>query len=56
MTRTTCTETVNSDVVRATLIKCPTFLRRSIWHQAAKSSPRLGSHSIGNTTGSRDAP
>jgi hypothetical protein len=56
MTRSTCTETVNPDVVRATLIKGTTFLRRSIWHQTAESSPRLGSHSIGNAAGSRDAP
>jgi hypothetical protein len=56
MTRSTSTETVNPDVVHATLIKDATFLRRSIWHQAAKSSPRLGPHSMGNATGSRDAP
>jgi hypothetical protein len=56
MTRSTCTETVNPDVVRATLIKGTTCLRRSIWHQTAESSPRLGSHSIGNAAGSRDAP
>jgi hypothetical protein len=56
MTRSTCTETVSPDVVRATLIKGATFLRRSIWRQTAESSPGLGSHSIGNAIGSRDAP
>jgi hypothetical protein len=55
MTRSTSTETVNPEVLH-TLIKDATFLRRSIWHQATKSSPRLGSHLIGNATGSRDAP
>ena len=56
MTRFTSTEMVNPNGSHATLIKDATFPRRSIWHQAAKSSPRLGSHSIGNATGSRDAP
>jgi hypothetical protein len=56
MTRSACTETVSSDVVRATLIKCATFLRRSIWRQTADPSPGLGSHSVGNAIGSRDAP
>ena len=56
MTRSTCTETVNPDVLRAALIKDATFLRRSIWHQAAESNPKLGSHAIANAIGSRDAP
>jgi hypothetical protein len=56
MTTLSCPETISPDVVRAALIKRATFLHRSIWHHAAESSPGLGSHSIGNATGSRDAP
>ncbi|MGH3570886.1 MAG: hypothetical protein ACRDUW_03510 [Pseudonocardiaceae bacterium] len=60
MTTPTCTETISPNEVRAALVKGTTCPRCSIWRQAAKdlakSRAGLGSHPIGNATGSRDAP
>lgn len=60
MITSTCTDTVTPDVVRAALVKEATFLRCSIWRQAAEklaeSRAGLGLHPLGNATGSRDAP
>lgn len=60
MTTTICTETVSPNAVRAALVKVATFLRCSIWRQAAKnlaeSRAGLGSYRLGNASGSRDAP
>lgn len=61
MTTPTPTETVSPDVVCTALVKTATFLRCSIWRQAAKNLAEAhagghGSHPLGNATGSRDAP
>jgi len=60
MTTPTGAEAVSPDEVRAVLVEAVPLLHCPIWRQAAEnlaeSRAGLGSHPLGNATGSRDAP
>jgi hypothetical protein len=60
MTISTCTKTVNPQMVRTAPVKDTTCLHHTLSCQTAENlaEPRtgLGLHPLGNATGSRDAP